>query len=580
MITADLAKFENRTLDDAVSEWTLWSCKAPPEEQILPDVPNLEMLQMAPESSQMPSVDESRSGLVETVMQPLEQGLKGVYGGGEAAVGMGRMLPGAIGGMVGAVNDILVGKSVDEAKQRMADFMNVEVGDIKPFVYNPETEEGKQLFEGLTSALEVAGIPSEKVGEFITDITGSPEVGFLSEIVLDPLNILGGIAALRYGKKPALDTPEDLAPLQIDEATGQQVDVPVVQTQRPLEKASEQFKAGLISGEEAVAVMDDVVRQREMASSARAWNQAQKGRARGARFVRSKIDDAVRKGEIDPDAADVALWALNKNPSIADDLGISITKRAEGSMVAGAYSSSGRIVKLFKGEGNPTTAIHEILHHSEKMLPPSLRNPIADLWKKRLTAAVTEARKAGDLERADLLLKQAAVRRGEVIDNALQEEIIQAYKNGNGYTKLYEDIVKQGKSKIEAKATAEAQFPGPKLIKDRDYQFTNPSEFWAENAAEIIAGKYGKQGKWVDQAKDYINELVEHIKNKIGLDSNDALYKGIKQVLSGQQLQKGSMIAESEKGMEAVLQFLNDPTMLGTIPDLIKTQESILRGAK
>lgn len=201
MISSELAKFDKRTLDESTSEWTLWSCKVSPEEQMPSDVPNLEMLQMAPESSQAPSVDESRSGLVETVMQPLEQGLKGLYGGGEAAVGMGRMLPGAVGGMMGAVNDILVGKSVDEAKQRMADFMNVEVGDIKPFVYNPETEEGKQLFEGLVNALEVVGVPAQKVGEFITDVTGSPEAGFLGEIVLDPINILGGVAALKYGKK-------------------------------------------------------------------------------------------------------------------------------------------------------------------------------------------------------------------------------------------------------------------------------------------------------------------------------------------------------------------------------------------
>jgi len=240
-----------------------------------------------------------------------------------------------------------------------------------------------------------------------------------------PGAVAGTVKAVKSARKlgKPIDLPEELAPLQIDEATGQAINVPVVQTQRPLEKISEQFKAGLISGEEAVGAVDQVLRERTMAASARAWNQAQKGRARGARWVRSKLEDGVRTGSVDEDAADLALWALNKNPSIADDLGISITKAPEGSMAAGAYSSGGRIVKLFKGEGNPTTAIHEILHHSEKMLPPSLRNPIADLWKKRLTAAVTEARKSGDLERADLLLKQAAARVGGKSDPALKKKL-------------------------------------------------------------------------------------------------------------------------------------------------------------
>jgi polyhydroxyalkanoate synthesis regulator phasin len=481
---------------------------------------------------------------------PLDVSMVGVETAPETSVGdflagvadtWGSMLRGSVAGAVGAPGDIeALGSGIKEIFIREGG-----EGAWEAFQRGFGQETILPTTEEISAALPEMTQMSEMSAEDMKTAQGMGE--FL------PVGVGGAVGAKKVaeklGKKPSIDTPEDLMPLQIDEAAGQQIDVPVVQTQRPLEKASEQFKAGLISGEEAVAAMDDVIRRREMAASARAWNQAQKGRARGARFVRSKIDDAVRKGEVDPDAADVALWALNKNPSIADDLGISITKRPEGSMTAGAYNSAGRIVKLFKGQGNPTTAIHEVLHHSEKMLPPSLRNPIADLWKKRLSAAVNEARKSGDLERAELLLKQAAVRRGDAVDPELQQEIMEAYASG-------------------------------KLNKTRDYQFTNPSEFWAENAANIISGKFGNQGKWVAQAKDYMNELLEHVKAKLGLDSNDALYKGIKQVLSGQQLEKGTMVAESEKGLSAVQQFLQDPSMVGTVPDLMKVQEQILRGAK
>lgn len=195
-------QFANMSMDSAVSEWTLWQCKVPAEEQILPDVPNLEMLQMAPESSQRPPIDESRSGLVETIQKPLETGIGGLVGAGETAITMGRMLPGAMGGLMGGLSDIIAGRSVEDAKQTMADFMNVDVGGIKPFVYEPSSEEGKQMTQALMSALEPLGIPAQKVNEFLTELTGSPEIGFAGEIILDPLNLFGAVAALRKVSLP------------------------------------------------------------------------------------------------------------------------------------------------------------------------------------------------------------------------------------------------------------------------------------------------------------------------------------------------------------------------------------------
>lgn len=63
----------------------------------------------------------------------------------------------------------------------------------------------------------------------------------------------------------------------------------------------------------------------------------------------------------------------------------------------GSYNSASEIVKLFKGQTNPQTAIHEILHHSERLMPEPVQQGIRRAWgraTKDLMAKATPERRA------------------------------------------------------------------------------------------------------------------------------------------------------------------------------------------
>lgn len=251
-------------------------------------------------------------------------------------------------------------------------------------------------------------------------------------------------------------------------------------------------------------------------------------RERGLGAVIKALEDAVKKGRISEETAEFAKWLLLQNPAIAADLAISIkipqTVRAQeqNAGVAGFYSDMARLVRIItrKNEdgkylATPSdVAVHEILHHMERMLPTELRALIREEWKVRVQKAMDKAVKENNLE----VIKYLAL---VVNGNAAQS---------SGVMQEAENMIKDGR------------------VPHSYYGFINTSEFWAVNGSNILAGRYGAETR-LQKLRQYVKEFIEKIKSIFGLDTDDPIIRGLNAVLKGDGtfLQK-QMLADSRGG--------------------------------
>ena len=68
---------------------------------------------------------------------------------------------------------------------------------------------------------------------------------------------------------------------------------------------------------------------------------------------------------------------------------------------AGNYNPFTQVMTLFRGNASDTTAIHEILHHLERMMPAEMQAEIHKEWRKAATKEMLAAMKAKDQPRID-----------------------------------------------------------------------------------------------------------------------------------------------------------------------------------
>lgn len=216
---------------------------------------------------------------------------------------------------------------------------------------------------------------------------------------------------------------------------------------------------------------------------------------RGPDWVEERLMRAKRQGELDPDTVDFAMWALRKSPALAADLAISLkSKTAHGS--AGSYGSAERIMTLLKNGTNDGTAVHEMLHHTERMMPQAIQKGIQKAWLRAYSDAWTKADAPTRARLDDLMAGGAG-------DKKAFERTVDAFRKGE-------------------------------LNYDKHYQLVNASEFWAVNATRIMNGRFqGELGGWVPKAKQWLSEMVQHLKGIVGLKSDSAVMKGLSEVLNG-----------------------------------------------
>jgi hypothetical protein len=243
-------------------------------------------------------------------------------------------------------------------------------------------------------------------------------------------------------------------------------------------------------------------------------------RERGADLVREKLIHARRHGDLDNGTVEFGLWLLNKNPYLAEDLGVSIRSAKQGG-TAGRYNPSNRVITLFKDKANEGTAVHEILHHSERMMPPGIQKGIAQEW----TNAFAKAYKTATPQQRAALDKMAQAMAGS---ETAHRDVIGAFRDGT-------------------------------LKYDEHYQLTNPSEFWAVNATRLMQSRY-EASSWIGKAKRWLSEMVEKAKGAFGLASDAPIIKGLQAVLDGDgTFQSSKMLSNAAQLSDIAQQGADEP---------------------
>lgn len=272
----------------------------------------------------------------------------------------------------------------------------------------------------------------------------------------------------------------------------------IVAAETRLRKAAEDLDAKIIDQIEYDIRVGDVKRDLATQKADRAARKAAAPLERGASEVRSKLLKAQAAGVIDEAGVDLADWLIRQNPRIADNLNVSILTPASakkrfkvdvGESVAGFYEPLERVVALIKERGSEETAVHEILHHTEQMLPEALQTAIRDEWAKQIAKA----------------LRGAMPEQRPALEKALT-----------------------GQSSELLKGVGDGTLPRS------FYQLVNPSEFWAVNASRIVSGRYATASKGlVAKAKQWLTEFAQKVKSIFGLQSDAPLIRGLDAVLKG-----------------------------------------------
>jgi hypothetical protein len=266
-----------------------------------------------------------------------------------------------------------------------------------------------------------------------------------------------------------------------------------------LKKARKLNEANKINDTQFKDQISDVISLMEQAKERGRY----KGKVRGPNWIRAKLRTGVHNETISDEEARFVEWLLDQNPNLANDLAIRITTK-EGNGVAGQYNMYGRLMTLFSSNMDEGTAVHEILHHTERMMPEDVQEGIkkewAGAWAKAYKNATPKVQAALD----DMFLAIAG-------DTKAKERTMQAFQNGT-------------------------------LDKDTHYQLFGPSEYWAVNGTRILADR-NKADTWVKKAWQWLKELFQRIKGLLGLRSDAPILKALSAILksSGDFVSKKSL---------------------------------------
>jgi hypothetical protein len=230
-------------------------------------------------------------------------------------------------------------------------------------------------------------------------------------------------------------------------------------------------------------------------------------RVRGFERAMERSYRAEREGALTPESANLLRWLLQKNRAIADELALSFEVGGEGDS-AGVYNSAERIATIFYSNANDGTAVHEVLHHTERLMPEKIRDGIRAEWTKRIKNLTELAEKTGNTDARDVL---GTIVRAYYGDSAARKDLDESYAAGT--------------------------------IPYSMYHLSNPSEFWAVNATELVA-KRAQQTGWVGGARKWLEGFIEKAKDFFGLNSNSAVIKALDAVLKEESGKtRGEMIA-------------------------------------
>ena len=235
-------------------------------------------------------------------------------------------------------------------------------------------------------------------------------------------------------------------------------------------------------------------------------NQLKRARplVRGFERAMEVLYRAERDGLLTPESAALARWLIQRNPRIADNLAFSFQAGNENSP-AGDYTSITRVARIFAGGADGLTAAHEILHHTERMMPEQIREGIRAAWRNRIDSLMEIANRTNNVEMRRVL---GAIVQAYYGNEQAQRELAEAFREGS--------------------------------IPYSVYHLSNPSEFWAVNASELLSDRASRAG-WVGAARNWLRDFIESAKDFFGLPNNAAVLRGLRAVLAAES---GAMTGE------------------------------------
>lgn len=247
-------------------------------------------------------------------------------------------------------------------------------------------------------------------------------------------------------------------------------------------------------------------------------------RVRGADFIRQKLLEAKRRGDLSAEAVDFAEWFIRNNEALVDDLGIAIKSPKERG-TAGQYNPMLRIMVLMKESAGDNTVVHEILHHLERMMPAEVQAAIRKEWLGRFLRAKRAAKTPTEKLYFELLLNHH-FGSGKTSD----------VKWPAGSEKLFDRLAKMGDyfEFGSSYQTAIEMLRQGIVPSENLYQYVNPSEFWSVNGTDIMQGRFNAiRGGTLTRLKQWLKELGEKIKSLFGLKSDAPLIKALDSLAKG-----------------------------------------------
>lgn len=276
---------------------------------------------------------------------------------------------------------------------------------------------------------------------------------------------------------------------------------------------------------------------------------------RGYNNLIAVLRKEVANNRIASESADTVEWFAKKNPTIADELAISFDKTRLEEGAGGLYSTRDKMVvlrgieditaKLKRGLISDITlraAPHELLHHTERLLPQPWRDEIRQLWWDKAGKELNKAVNANDKEMVE-----------------------------------YMRTAMSGRTKDAARLLIQISKGRGEGVFDK-YQFADASEFWAENASSIL--KKRATGSFGQKVGSYYSEFADQLKNAAGLDNDNPVYKSLRGLKTLKTKTHGGLIVQGnlkpKTGMSQGEKVLLGSSVLGlaaAAPELMEWKE-------
>jgi hypothetical protein len=363
-----------------------------------------------------------------------------------------------------------------------------------------ESDQGHTFYQRIAGEIEARDVQARKD---LSDEQRANMAPFSSE-QHDPADVItfteppaGGAAESREFRPADPDELNSLVPDAGYPLRPVRQDVPTVQAARRLNTLLADLDAGRITQGQFDLQLRMLADKMAEASEAKQANRVNAERQRGADMLMERLLRARRAGDLDAETVEFGLWMLRKYPHLAEDLGISVRNNKD-PMAAGRYEPLSRIVILMKQTADVPTVVHEILHHAERMMPPSVQAAIVRRWLKAYQAALRSAFGSYNLPMVRALFDIPAAIDG---DKKARERLRNAFRDGV-------------------------------LEVSKHYQLVNASEYWAENASRLLREKY-ESGSWLGVAKRFLKALVEGGKHALGMASDWPVLNGLATVIAG-----------------------------------------------